>query len=182
MKDDLFIVCLTQVLFQPWLEDLHQELTQAKVNTGLFISNEFQAATGGSQLEVENPTTGLHLASVSAAQREDVDAAVSAAQAALRGAWGKELPARRGQLLNKLADLIERDADDLASLEALDAGVLFKESKALHIPQATETLRYFAGWADKIAGQLLSIPQGYAYTRREALGVCAAVVPWNAPL
>ncbi|KGO55702.1 Aldehyde dehydrogenase, N-terminal [Penicillium expansum] len=153
-----------------------------RINTGLFINNEFQLATGGSQLEVENPTTGSLLASVSAAQREDVDAAVSAAKAAFQGPWATLTPARRGQLLNRLADLIERDADDLASLEALDAGVLFGESKGLHIPQATETLRYFAGWADKIAGQLLSIPQGYAYTRREPLGVCAAVVPWNAPL
>jgi len=110
-----------------------------------------------------------------------VDIAVAAAQTAFQG-WRTVAPAKRGQLLNRLADLIERDADDLASLEALDAGVLFGESKGLHIPQATETLRYFAGWADKIAGQLLSIPQGYAYTRREPLGVCAAVVPWNAPL
>lgn len=119
---------------------------------------------------------------MSAAQRQDVDAAVSAAKSALQGPWLTVTPTRRGQLLNRLADLIERDADDLASLEALDAGVLFGESKGLHIPQATETLRYFAGWADKIAGQLFSIPQGYSYTRREPLGVCAAVVPWNAPL
>ncbi|CAI7639988.1 unnamed protein product [Penicillium discolor] len=151
-------------------------------NTGLFINNEFQLATEGSQLEVENSTTGSALASVSAAQREDVDTAVSAAKSALQGPWATVTPARRGQLLNRLADLIEQDADDLASLEALDAGVLFGESKGFHIPQATETLRHFAGWADKIAGQLLSIPQGDAYTRREPLGVCAAVVPWNAPL
>lgn len=111
-----------------------------------------------------------------------MDIAVEAAQAAFHGPWRAVAPARRGQLLNRLADLIERDADDLASLEALDAGILFGESKALHISQATETLRYFAGWADKITGQLLSIPQGYAYTRREPIGVCAAVVPWNAPL
>lgn len=101
---------------------------------------------------------------------------------AFRGPWRAVTPAQRGQLLSLLADLIERDADDLASIEALDAGIVFGESKALHIPQATETLRYFAGWADKIAGQLLNIPQGYAYTRREPHGVCAAVVPWNAPL
>lgn len=152
------------------------------VNTGLFINNEFQPATGGSQLEVENPTTGNQLASVSAALREDVDAAVVAAQVAFRGPWRSVTPAQRSKLLNQLADLIERDADDLASLEALDAGILFGVSKTMHIPQATATLRYFAGWADKIAGQLLSIPEGYAYTRREPLGVCAAVVPWNAPL
>lgn len=131
---------------------------------------------------MENPTTGSHLASVSAAQREDVDAAVEAGRAAFVGEWRAVAPSKRGQLLNRLADLIERDADDLASLEALDAGVLFGESKGLHISQAIETLRYFAGWADKVVGQLLNIPQGYAYTRREPLGVCAAVVPWNAPL
>ncbi|KAK1766022.1 aldehyde dehydrogenase domain-containing protein [Phialemonium atrogriseum] len=153
-----------------------------RVNTGLFINNKFQPAAGSSQLDVENPTTRGHLASVSAAQGEDVDAAVESAQAAFQGQWRTILPARRGQLLNKLADLIERDSDDLASLEALDAGVLFGESKGLHISQAVETLRYFAGWADKIAGQLLNIPQGYAFTRREPLGVCAAIVPWNAPL
>lgn len=131
---------------------------------------------------MENPTTGSHLASVSAAQKEDVDAAVEAGRVAFEGEWRNVSPAKRGQLLNRLADLIERDADELASLEALDAGIVFNESKQLHISQATETLRYFAGWADKITGQLLSIPQGYAYTRREPLGVCAAVVPWNAPL
>ncbi|KAK3900708.1 putative aldehyde dehydrogenase [Staphylotrichum tortipilum] len=153
-----------------------------RINTGLFINNQFQPATGDAQLEVENPTTGARLASVSAAQREDVDKAVAAAQAAFKGSWRAVSPAGRGRLLNKLADLIERDADDLASLEALDAGIVFGDSKALNIPQSTETLRYFAGWADKLSGKLLSIPQGYAFTRREPLGVCAAVVPWNAPL
>ncbi|OAA47994.1 Aldehyde dehydrogenase domain protein [Beauveria brongniartii RCEF 3172] len=154
-----------------------------KVHTGLFINNDFQPAAGGSELQVENPTTGDRLATVSAAQKEDVDRAVKAASAAFRGAaWRDVGPAERGKLLNRLADLVERDADDLASLEALEAGVLFKESKALHVAQSAETLRYFAGWADKITGQLLSIPQGHAYTTREPLGVCAAVVPWNAPL
>ncbi|EGX88431.1 aldehyde dehydrogenase, putative [Cordyceps militaris CM01] len=155
---------------------------QIRVPGGLFINNEFQPATGGAELQVENPSTGDHLATVSAAQREDVDKAVTAAQAAFQGAWKAVSPAARGQLLNRLADLVERDADDLASLQALEAGVLFRESKDLHIPQASETLRYYAGWADKITGQLLSIPHGHAYTRREPLGVCAAIVPWNAPL
>ncbi|CAI4213967.1 unnamed protein product [Parascedosporium putredinis] len=152
------------------------------VNTGLFINNDFRHAEGGALLEVENPTTGDILASVAAAQKKDVDAAVAAAQAAFQGVWKTTLPTERSKLLHRLADLIERDVDDLASLEALDVGVLFGESKALHIPQATETLRYFAGWADKISGSLLNIPGGYAYTRREAIGVCAAIIPWNAPL
>ncbi|CAH0045246.1 unnamed protein product [Clonostachys solani] len=152
------------------------------VETGLFINNEFRPALSGKVLDIVNPTTGEKLATVSAAQPDDVDLAVSAAQAAFTNGWKDILPAKRGELLHKLATLIERDTDEFASIEALDVGVLFGASKHMHVPQATETLRYFAGWADKITGQLLNIPQGYAYTRREPLGVCAAVVPWNAPL
>jgi aldehyde dehydrogenase (NAD+) len=70
----------------------------------------------------------------------------------------------------------------LASLEALDAGVLFGESKNLNVVNAVATLKYFAGWADKLDGKSLKIPNGVAYTQRDPIGVCAAVVPWNAPL
>lgn len=86
------------------------------------------------------------------------------------------------RLLSKLADLIERDAVDLASLESIDAGILYGESLQFNVPQAVDTLRYFAGWADKGAGQSLHIPDGLAYTQHEPLGICAAIVPWNAPL
>lgn len=152
------------------------------MDTGLFINNEFVPAISGKTLETENPTTGKPLATLAAAQRDDVDAAVAAAKAAFTGTWKTVSPARRGQLLIKLADLIDRDADELASLEALDAGILFGASKHMNIAQAVANLRYFAGWADKITGQLLDIPEGHAYTRREPLGVCAAIVPWNSPL
>lgn len=83
---------------------------------------------------------------------------------------------------SQLADLIERDAVDLASLESIDAGILYGESLQFNVPQAVDTLRYFAGWADKGAGQSLHIPDGLAYTQHEPLGICAAIVPWNAPL
>lgn len=136
----------------------------------------------GNLVEIENPTTRTAIGSISAARREDVDLAVAAAQAAFSTTWKATVPAKRGQLLNRLADLVERDADELASLESVDAGILFAESKNVHIPQAVETLRYFAGWADKIAGQLLHTPRGHAYTLRQPLGVCAAIIPWNSPL
>ncbi|KAJ6186510.1 Aldehyde dehydrogenase [Penicillium mononematosum] len=155
---------------------------QVTLNTGLFINNEFMQAQEGCTLSIENPSTGEALTCMSAAQKGDVDKAVAAAKAAFENDWKSVSPSKRGQLLNRLADLVERDADDLASLEALDAGILFAESKSLHIPQAVETLRHFAGWADKITGQLLQIPQGVAYTRKEPIGVCAAIVPWNSPL
>ncbi|KAJ4287601.1 hypothetical protein N0V90_012304 [Kalmusia sp. IMI 367209] len=156
--------------------------TSFQVPTGLFINNEFVTASQNSTIKIENPATNNHLANISAAQPADIDAAVQAAQSAFTTTWKITPPSQRGALLSKLADLVARDADILASLEAIDAGILFTESKNMHVPQAIETLRYFAGWADKIAGKTLDIPGGIAYTKREALGVCAAIVPWNAPL
>ncbi|SCO78532.1 probable aldehyde dehydrogenase [Fusarium oxysporum] len=154
---------------------------QISVPTGLFINNEFVAASGDAILNLENPATGAQLAKVSAAQKEDVDRAVEAAKKAYL-TWKTTDPSTRRGLLNRLADLIERDAQDLASLEAVDGGILYRDSMGLHVPQAVDTLRYYAGWADKVDGVSMTISQGLAYTRREPIGVCAAVVPWNAPL
>lgn len=145
----------------------------------MFIDNEFVPALGGATIDVENPSTGKHLATVSAAQAEDVDRAVESAQKAFTS-WKKSTPGTRRDLLNKLADLLERDALEVSSLEALESGVLYGISRALHVQQSIDNLRYFAGWADKLDGSSLSIPQGFAYTRREPIGVCAAIIPWNA--
>ena len=151
------------------------------VPTGLFIDNNFVPAAGNATLTTDNPATGAQLAIVSAAQKEDIDRAVESSKRAFAN-WKAELPATRRKLLCRLADLVERDAADLATLEALDAGILYRDSTGLHIPQSLENLRYFAGWADKVDGLSLTIPDGLAYTRREPIGVCAAIVPWNAPL
>ncbi|PNP50062.1 hypothetical protein FNYG_15987 [Fusarium nygamai] len=132
-----------------------------QVPTGLFIDNEFVPAAENATVDLENPATGAFLTKVSAAQPADVDELV---------------------LLNKLADLIERDGSDLASLEAVDGGLLYRDSMGLFVPQAADTCRYFAGWADKLDGDSLILPNGMAYTRREPFGVCAAIVPWNSPL
>jgi aldehyde dehydrogenase (NAD+) len=96
--------------------------------------------------------------------------------------WRKSRGTFRQKLLLKLADLIERDADELATIEALDGGKIFGESRHMDVPNAIECLRYFAGWADKIDWKSLRIPNGFAWTQREPIGVCAAIVPWNAPL
>ncbi|RFN45474.1 aldehyde dehydrogenase (nad+) [Fusarium flagelliforme] len=153
---------------------------EIQVPTGLFINNKFVPATSSETLTTLNPTTNTPLGEVSAAQPADVDAAVSAAQEALK-TW-KTSHAERRKLLNKLADLIERDAQDFASLEAVDGGMLFNMSLGFCVVQAVETIRYFAGWADKVDGQAMDFDQGLAYTKREPIGVCAAVVPWNTPL
>ncbi|AZG46664.1 aldehyde dehydrogenase family protein [Gordonia insulae] len=159
----------------------------SNLHTGLYIGGEWR--DGRDTFTTLNPATGQPLAELAAADAGDVDAAVSAATAAFRGDWGALAPSRKGALLNKLADLVERDVEQLAALESLDMGRPVGMSAAMMIPNLIGTLRYYAGWADKINGELIA-NDGYmggpvpthAYTRREPLGVVAAIVPWNAPL
>ena len=115
---------------------------------------------------------------------KDVDRAVVAARRAYETSWGLKTPgSRRGELLNKLADLIERDSDELAALEALDNGKTFKWAKGVDLSMSIDTIRYYAGWADKIHGQVVdSGPAKLAYTIREPVGVCGQIIPWNYPL
>ncbi|KAJ6168872.1 hypothetical protein N7497_001715 [Penicillium chrysogenum] len=130
---------------------------------------------------VENPSTGDQLGTISAAGPEDINKAVESAKSAFKS-WRTVPGPAKAQLLLKLAELLERDAQDLASLEAVDAGVLYTDSIGMNIPQAVGCLRYYAGWAGKIDGKTLDMEGGIAYTHREPLGVCGAIVPWNAPL
>ncbi|KAH6961795.1 aldehyde dehydrogenase domain-containing protein [Ilyonectria sp. MPI-CAGE-AT-0026] len=152
------------------------------VPTDLFIDNRFSPATDDKTVTVENPATGDVLATVAAAQAADINRAVASSKAAFKNTWRNTSPGQRRALLNKLADLIEKHGQEFASIEALDAGMLYNLSMGLSITQATETARYYAGWADKLDGQSIDIEQGLAYTRREPIGVCAAIVPWNSPL
>ncbi|QVM07984.1 hypothetical protein D8B26_002680 [Coccidioides posadasii str. Silveira] len=153
-----------------------------EIPTGLFINNEFVPSLTGTTLDTTNPANGDLLATIAAASEEDINAAVQSAKDAFYTTWKATPPTTRQSLMLKLADLIERDVDEFANLEALDGGILLSGSKGMHVPHSVETLRYFAGWADKIDGKSIAIPSGIAYTHREPLGVCAAIVPWNAPL
>lgn len=152
------------------------------VPTGLFINNEFVPAKNGETIDVHNPTNNEKIATIASAGPADIDAAVRAADTALATTWRTTTSSARAKLLNKLADLIERDADELATIEALDAGVLHGDSTNLNIPQATDTLRFYAKIADQTESQMLDIPGGYAQVLRQPYGICAAIVPWNAPL
>ncbi|KAE8153555.1 aldehyde dehydrogenase domain-containing protein [Aspergillus avenaceus] len=152
-----------------------------EVPTGLFIHNEFVPALKKTTFNTENPSTGEVLGSVSAATEEDVHKAVASATIGFK-TWKSTSGPARAKLLLKLADLVERDAEQFAALEAVDAGVLFGDSLGMNVPQAVANLRYYAGWADKIDGKTLAMDGGVAYTHREPLGVCGAIVPWNAPL
>ena len=156
------------------------------LTTDLYIDGSFTAGKGGTFTTL-NPTTGGSLAEIAAASVEDVDAAVSAATAALHGEWASVPPSAKGALLHRLADLVERDAQVLATLESLDMGVPNGFAQMLFVPNLVASLRYYAGWADKINGEHVA-NDGYfgrpthAYTLRQPVGVVAAIVPWNAPL
>ena len=115
----------------------------------------------------------------------DVDRAVKAARAAfqLGSPWRRMDASERGRLLNRLADLIERDRTNLASLETLDNGKPYITSYLVDLDMVLKCLRYYAGWADKYHGKTIPIDGDYfSYTRHEPVGVCGQIIPWNFPL
>ncbi len=136
----------------------------------------------GKTFETINPTNEKPIISVCEATEKDVDTAVAAARAAFEGSWRQVTPSERGRLINKLADLMERDIDTLAAIEALDNGKAFTMAK-VDTANAIGCLRYYAGWADKIHGQTIDTnPETLTYTRHEPVGVCGQIIPWNFPL
>ena len=115
----------------------------------------------------------------------DVDKAVAAARQAfvLGSPWRTMDASQRGNLLNKLADLMERDRVYLASLETLNNGKPYSYSFMADLGLSIKCLRYYAGWADKIQGKTIPVDGPYfAYTRHEPVGVCGQIIPWNFPL
>ncbi|KAL3444539.1 putative aldehyde dehydrogenase [Aspergillus insuetus] len=153
-----------------------------QVPTGLFIDNSFLPSKEGAELEVLNPLRGAAIGNLSAAQPSDVDAAVISATRAFESSWKQTTPVTRGSLLLRLADLIERDQAQFATIHSIDAGFVYDDVLAVDIPQSISTLRYYAGWAGKLCGKNIDFPGGFGITRREPFGVCAAIIPWNAPL
>lgn len=162
-------------------------VTTHKVKIGptkLLIDNEWVESASGHRFETINPATGEAICDVAEANAADVDRAVKAArQAFTSGDWPKMSPSRRGELLYKLADLIEENKEELARLETLDNGKPVSESLNADLPFAIAMYRYYAGWADKIQGETIPIGDPYfCYTRREPVGVCGQIIPWNFPL
>ena len=149
----------------------------------LVINNESRAAASGETFASDNPATGEHLADIASASRADVDAAVAAARASFDGGgWARTNPQKRTRLMFKLADLIWAQVDQLALLEAREIGKPISSVKA-EIMQGASELEFFAGAATKIRGETNLAPHGFVnYTQREAIGVCALIVPWNYPL
>ncbi|MFM0322300.1 aldehyde dehydrogenase family protein [Caballeronia glebae] len=148
----------------------------------LLINGEFVPPSGGDYSTNLDPSTENPIARVAQGTSADVDRAVQAARAALKP-WNAIRAAERGRILMKLADLLRENQEELAALESLDAGKPISGVQRQDVPAAIDTLAYYAGWCDKINGQVVPArPDALTYTVREPVGVVAAIVPWNFPL
>jgi phenylacetaldehyde dehydrogenase len=155
----------------------------------LLIGGRWVAATGGADFATVDPATGDEIARIARGGAVDADRAVAAAGEALPE-WSRMRPADRARLLWRIADVMEEHLDALAELETLDQGKSLRTSRFGEIPAAINQFRYYAGWPTKILGEtiptsLSRTPEGkevFAYTRREPVGVVAAIVPWNSPM
>uniref|UniRef100_A0A8C7QWK6 Aldehyde dehydrogenase 1 family, member A2 n=1 Tax=Oncorhynchus mykiss TaxID=8022 RepID=A0A8C7QWK6_ONCMY len=151
----------------------------------IFINNEWQDSVSGKTFPVYNPASGEQICEVQEAEKADVDKAVQAARLAftLGSVWRRMDASERGRLLAKLADLVERDSAYLATIESMDSGKPFLPTLFVDLQGTIKTLRYYAGYADKIHGTSIPMDGDYlTFTRHEPMGVCGQIIPWNFPL
>src|SRR5499427_467366 len=154
----------------------------------LFINNEWVASSHGATIVVEDPSHGREIARIVDASDADVDRAVAAARAAVDdGRWSNLPPKARERTILKLADLIEAHVAEFAELEAIDNGKPVGFATIVDVPGAVDHLRYMAGWASKLSGEVidpLGLPRGkvFSYVSRQPIGVAAQIIPWNFPL
>ena len=153
------------------------------IREDLLIGGQRRPARSGRYFQTLNPADERLIALVAEADAGDIDAAVASARAALEGEWGHLRAADRGDALRRLADLVRRHEDELVELESLDSGKPVTAIRRQDLPAVLDTLTYYAGWADKIHGQVIPArTDALTYTVREPVGVVAAIVPWNFPL
>ncbi len=154
----------------------------------LFINNEWVASSHGATIAVEDPSSGKPITQIVDASDKDVDRAVAAARTAFDdGRWTGLAPNARERIIHRFADLLEAHADEFAEIEAIDNGKPKGMAAAVDVPGAISQLRFMAGWASKLNGEVIqpyTMPQGavFGYTLKEPVGVCAQIVPWNFPL
>jgi aldehyde dehydrogenase (NAD+) len=148
----------------------------------LFIDGKLTTPASGVYSIDNNPATEQPIARVAQGSPQDVERAVVAARAALK-TWGGMRAAERGRILMRAAALLEEHQEEIIRLESLDAGKPLTAVRRQDMPAAIDTIRYYAGWCDKITGQVIPVrPDALTYTLREPVGVVAAIVPWNFPL
>lgn len=151
--------------------------------TGLFINNKFVPSVQHKTFEVINPSTEEEICHVYEGREDDIEIAVQAASRAFEnGSWSKIDPIKRGEALYKLAEFIESDKEIIASIESLDNGKAINSARG-DVQLVVNYLKSAAGLADKIDGRTIDTGSSYfSYTKRQPLGVCGQIIPWNFPL
>jgi aldehyde dehydrogenase (NAD+) len=157
---------------------------RVKTQEPMFIGGKWVDSVSGKTFATLNPATGEPICQVAEGDKADVDLAVKAARKAFdSGPWSKLNASERGRLLNMLADLIEKNKEELAALESLDNGKPYQIALNVDLPLTLKCYRYYAGWADKIHGKTIPIEGPFfCYTRHEPVGVVGQIIPWNFPL
>ncbi len=150
---------------------------------GLFIDGKWRAASDGGTLPAINPYDQSVHAEIAVATAGDVEDAISAARRAFDTVWSKTTPGERAKLLNKVADLLDADADRMALLETTDNGKVIRETHN-QMGYAARIFRYYAGWADKMHGDVVPLDQKDTldFAIRVPFGVVAAITAWNSPV
>ncbi len=147
-----------------------------------FIGGKWVAPVKGQYFENLTPVTGQKLCDIARSSAEDIELALDAAHKA-REAWGKTSPTTRANMLNKIADTIEKNLDVLAMVETLDNGKPIRETTHADLPLGVDHFRYFAGCVRAQEGSLSEIDHDtVAYHYHEPLGVVGQIIPWNFPL
>ncbi|WRT67560.1 uncharacterized protein IL334_004532 [Kwoniella shivajii] len=160
-------------------------LGKIEVPTGLFIDNEWVESVSKETFSTVNPASGKPFLDFAHAKKEDVDIAVKSSRKAFKTVWGNNVAAtERAALLNKFADLIERDAAKIGALESLNSGKGVRIAREFDVGDSIAALRYYAGLADKSHGQTLNHfgKEKFVYTLHQPIGVCGQIIPWNYPL
>jgi aldehyde dehydrogenase (NAD+) len=157
---------------------------KVKPQQPLFIGGKWLDSASGKTFPTLNPFTGETICQVAEGDKADIDLAVKAARKAFEdGPWPKLSASERGRLLYKLADLIEKNIEELAALESLDNGKPYRDALTADLPLTIKCYRYYAGWADKNHGKTIPVEGNFfCYTRHEPVGVVGQIIPWNFPL
>jgi len=159
-------------------------LAPPTLRTDAFIDGAFRPAASGARFATDNPATGRQIAEVAAGDADDIDVAVKAARRAFdAGVWSRRAPAERKGVLLAFADLIDANLEELAQLEALDAGKPITDCRDVDIPETARTFRWYAEALDKVFDAVAPTGQdALGLIVREPIGVVGAVLPWNFPL
>ena len=158
--------------------------TTPTFRTDAFIDGAFRPALSGARFVTENPATGRPLAEVAAGDAADIDLAVQAARRAFDdGRWSRRSPADRKTVLLRFADRLEANLEELATLDALEAGKPITDCRDVDLPDTIHAVRWYAEAMDKLFDAVAPTgPDAVGLILREPIGVVAAVVPWNFPI